>query len=145
MHGKLLPKFRYEHTIVGKDFFDVRSILIGVENSSWESCSLRNHVTPSTVIRTPDPVERGKPCYHQNFHEANPYRRGIIVWTSLMHNCRILFHNFEGDAVTPQRYCTEILLDHFQLFCSTVGRDFLLIAENAHPHWKPVVYDTLVW
>lgn len=81
--------------------------------------------------------------HQQKVQDAYCYGRGVFLWTGIMHNTRTLFHICDGNKVTSQRYCTEILLDPVSLFRSADGQDFLFTDDNAHPHRTTEVSDTL--
>ncbi|GBM63305.1 hypothetical protein AVEN_186125-1 [Araneus ventricosus] len=70
-----------------------------------------------------------------NVREIDHYVGGsLMVWAGIMLDGRTPLHVFERGTVTGVRYRDEILEPYVRLFRGAVGREFILMDDNARPH-----------
>ena len=94
------------------------------------------------------PRER-ETCFTQHYIcERDWYDSDVMVWVGIMHNVRTPLQIFEWGNATSERYCGEIILDHFRLFRDKARPDILFMDDNARPRsgfkhsrkWKYQLY-----
>ena len=83
--------------------------------------------------------------YHPvNIVERHSYRGGgILVWAGISIGGRTDLHVFQGGTVTGVRYRDEILDQYVRPYAGAIGKDFLLMDDNARPHRAFVVDEYL--
>lgn len=89
--------------------------------------------------------ERETLYHQQNVHETDHCGQCLIALAGIMYNGRTELHISDGGTITPQQYCTDILLKHVRLFRGAVDPDSLFIPDNAHVHQTTVVSNILTW
>ncbi|GFU54753.1 transposable element Tcb1 transposase [Trichonephila clavipes] len=88
--------------------------------------------------------EIGTWFYTSNIKERHHYGGpGVLVWGGIMVNGRTELHIFDRGFVTGDRYYEEVLLPHVRLFRGAIGRDFILMDDNARPYRTLAVEELL--
>ncbi|GFU06222.1 transposable element Tcb1 transposase [Trichonephila clavipes] len=132
IHGRLRLTWRREHALWTPQQWSC--VLFSEESRfSWQSDSRR-----TLIWRAP-----GTRCHQGNANERHRYGGARwLVWGGIILGSRTDLHA-QSVTMTDHIYRDVILEQHVRLFRGAMGAEFLLIDDNARPHYANIVDECL--